>query len=189
VDYLNIVIRNLLRNSTRSVLTLLSTAFSMFVISTLVAFSGSADRVTTQTASSGRIAVHNKAGLTYLVPDAYKQTIAALPHVEAVAAQTWFGGLYRDVSDQFGSLAIDSESIEKIWPDWGVSPIAVGEFKRSRVGCLVGRITMQTHGWRIGQEIMLRGTEYPVKVALTIVGTLGPNGIPDLVVFRRDYLK
>jgi putative ABC transport system permease protein len=189
MDYLNLVIRNLLRNSTRSILTSLSTAFSMFVISTLVAFSGSADRVTTRTASSVRIAVHNKAGLTYLVPDAYKRTIAALPHVEAVAAQTWFGSLYRDISDQFGSLAIDSDKIERIWPDWGVSPIAVGDFKRSRIGCLVGRVTMRTHGWRIGQHIMLRGTEYPVKVALTIVGTLGPNGVPDLVVFRRDYLK
>ena len=114
MDYLNLVIRNLLRNATRFVLTVLSTAFSMFVISTLIAFSGSADRVTTRTASSVRIAVHNKAGLTYLVPDAYKQTIAALPHVEAVAAQTWFGSLYRDISDQFGSLAIDFDSIERI---------------------------------------------------------------------------
>jgi putative ABC transport system permease protein len=189
MDYLGLAIRNLRRNSTRTLLTILSTAFSMFVISALVAFSGSADRVTARTASSVRIAVHNKAGLTYLVPDVYKRTIATLPHVEAVAAQTWFGGLYRDISDQFGSLAIDPDSIEKIWPDWGVSPVAIGEFKRSRIGCLVGRITMQNHGWKIGQQIMLRGTEYPVKVALTIVGTLGPNGVPDLVVFRRDYLK
>src|SRR5262249_17018205 len=94
MDYLGLAIRNLRRNSTRTLLTILSTAFSMFVISALVAFSESADRVTTRTASSVRIAVHNKAGLTYLVPDAYKQTIAALPHVEAVAAQTWFGSLY-----------------------------------------------------------------------------------------------
>src|SRR5262249_26125343 len=114
MNYLNLVIRNLLRNATRSVLTVLSTAFSMFVISTLIAFSGSAERVTTRIASSARIAVHNKAGLTYLVPDAYKQTIASLPHVEAVAAQTWFGSLYRDISDQFGSLAIDFDSIERI---------------------------------------------------------------------------
>jgi hypothetical protein len=60
MDYLNIVIRNLMRNSTRSVLTLLSTAFSMFVISTLIAFSGSADRVTTRTASSVQIAENDR---------------------------------------------------------------------------------------------------------------------------------
>src|SRR5262249_43246795 len=103
--------------------------------------------------------------------------------------QTWFGGVYHDMSDQFANLAVDSDGIEKIWPDWGVSPDAVREFKRTRIACLVGRVTMKTNHWQIGQRIVLRGTVYPVNVTLTIVGTLGPNGMPDLVVFRRDYLE
>jgi len=186
---LNLAIRNLRRNSRRTLFTLLSTALSMFVLATLSAFSFSVDRVLGRTASSVRIAVHNKAGLIYGVPEAYKRTITALPHVEACAAQIWFGGIYQSVSYRFPNLAVDADSIEKIWPDWGVSPLAVREFKRIRVACLVGRDTMKTHHWSVGQHIMLRGTKYPAIVELTIVGTLGPSGMPDLVVFRRDYLE
>jgi putative ABC transport system permease protein len=189
MNCLRLAFRNLRRNSKRTLLTILSTALSMFLFSTLAGFSGSADRVVAQTASSLRIAVHNKAGLIYLVPEAYKRTIATMPHVQAVAAQTWFAGVYHDRSDQFANLAVDPDSIEKIWPDWGVSPDTVREFKRVRIACLVGRVTMKTNHWQIGQRIVLRGTIYPVNVTLTIVGTLGPNGMPDLVVFRRDYLE
>jgi len=83
------------------------------------------------------------------MPDAYKLKIASLPHVEVVAAQTWFGGIYHDLSDQFANLAVDYESIDKIWPDWGVSPVAVREFKRVRIACLVGRVTIRpiTGAW------------------------------------------
>ena len=189
MKYAELALRNLWRNPRRTAFTMLSTALSMFVFSTLASFSGHADRVVARTASAVRIAVHNKAGLNYRMPDAYKRKIAMLPHVEAVAAQTWFGGIYHQLSDQFPNLAVDSDSIDKIWPDWGVSPSAVQEFKQIRIACLVGSVTMQRNHWRIGQRILLRGTEYPVDVTLTIVGTLGPNGMPDLLVFRRDYLE
>src|SRR5215472_17270745 len=122
MKYLRLAFRNLRRNSKRTLLTMLSIALSMLLFTMLAGFSGSADRVVAQTASSLRIAVHNKAGLIYLVPEAYKRRIAGLPHVEGVAAQTWFGGVYHDMSDQFANLAVDSDGIEKIWPDWGVSP-------------------------------------------------------------------
>jgi len=177
------------RNPRRTALTTLSSAMSMFVFTTIAAFSGTADRVVADTASSARIAVHNRAGLTYLLPEAYKQRIRSLPHVEAVAAQSWFGGIYHRVSDQFPNLAMDPENIDKIWPDWGIGAIAINDFKSIRVACLVGRVTMETNHWKIGQQITLRGTQYPVTVTLTIVGTLGLKGLPDLVVFRRDYLE
>jgi hypothetical protein len=79
MHHLNIVVRNLLRNSTRSVLTLLSTAFSMFVISTPVAFSGSADWVTTRTASSVRIAESDRR----LEPGSFGNDLGASLETEA----------------------------------------------------------------------------------------------------------
>jgi hypothetical protein len=44
-------------------------------------------------------------------------------------------------------------------------------------------------GLRFRLSQWLRGTKYPVNVELTIVGILGPNGMLDLLVFRRDYLE
>src|SRR5215510_5886748 len=114
MNQLKIALRNLRRNHRRTALTTLSTAFSIFVFTSLMSFSGSADCVVKQTASSLRIAVHNRAGLTYLLPEAYKRKIESMPHVEALAAQTWFGGVYHDLADQFPNLAVDHENIEKV---------------------------------------------------------------------------
>ena len=37
-------------------------------------------------------------------------------------AESWFGGIYHDVNDQFPNLAVDPDTAEAMWPDWGVSP-------------------------------------------------------------------
>jgi hypothetical protein len=140
-------------------------------------------------ATSVRVVCHNRAGLAYQLPQAYKTRIASLPRVQAVAAQTWFGGIYQRPTDQFPNVTLDDEAIDVIWPDWGISSDAIRDFRSRRTTCLVGKATMKRSGWRVGQQIVLCGTLYPVEPALTIVGTLGDKGLPDLLVFRRDYLE
>src|SRR5207249_4294332 len=48
--------------------------------------------------------------------------------------------------------------------------------------------TMQRFNWHVGQQIILRGTAYPVNLSLTIVGVLGEKAPPSVVIFRRDYM-
>jgi len=141
------------------------------------------------TASSLRVACHNKAGVTYPLPEAYGRRIAAQPHVEAVAAESWFGGIYHEVSDQFPNLAYDPDQMETIFPDWEISRQEAADFKRLRTAALVGPATMQRFHWHVGQQIVLRGTLYPFNVTLTIVGKLGGKAWPDFLIFRRDYLE
>ena len=136
-----------------------------------------------------RIACHNKAGLTYALPEAYKQRIAATPHVVAVVPESWFGGIYHEVSDEFPNLAVDPEAVEAMWPDWDISSEAIARFKGIRTACLVGPATMKQFGCHVGQQIMLRGTIYPFNVTLNIVGTMGGKAPPNFLIFRRDYLE
>jgi len=148
-----------------------------------------ANQILADSASSVRIACHNKAGLAYGVPQSYKRTIAATRHVVAVVPESWFGGIYHDVTDQFPNLAVDPEQIEVMWPDWGMSKEAVEQFKELRTACLVGPATMKRFNWHVGQQIMLRGTLYNSNLTLNIVGALGGKAPPDFLVFRRDYLE
>ena len=184
-----LVFKNLTRNRRRTILTVLSIAVSLFIFSALASLPTVAEQILADSASSVRIACHNKAGLAYSLPEAYTQRIAATPHVVAVIAQSWFGGIYHEVSDEFPNMAVDPERIDVMWPDWGLSSEAIAQFKRQRTACLVGPSTMKRFNWRVGQQIMLRGTLYPFNVTLTIVGTMGGKAPPNFLIFRRDYLE
>ena len=189
MKYTALVFKNLVRSKRRTFLTVLSIAVSLFIFSALVSIPTVANEILGATASSTRIATHNKAGLAYNIPVSYKQRIASLPHVEAVIAESWFGGVYHEVYDQFPNLAIDPDQVEAMWPDWGISKESVDQWKKIRTACLVGPGTMKKFGLHVGQQIQLRGTLYPFNVTLTIVGVTGGKAPPDFLLFRRDYLE
>jgi putative ABC transport system permease protein len=185
MKYAILVLKNLTRSKRRTILTVLSIAVSLFIFSALVSMPAVANRFLADSASSTRLACHNKAGVTYAIPEAYAQRIATTPHVVAVTTQSWYGGIYHEVSDQFPNMSVVGE----MWSDWDISPQALHDFQRIRTAALVGPETMKNFRFHIGQQIMLRGTVYPFNVTLTIVGTLNGKAPPNFLIFRRDYLE
>src|SRR5260370_28882091 len=156
MKYTALVFKNLLRSKRRTFLTVLSIAVSLFIVAGLVSVRNVANEMLGDWASSTGLATHNKAGLAYSIPVAYRQRIAVVPHVEAVMAQSWFGGVLHDVNDQFPNFAVDHEVVEKIYPDWGLSPESIAQFKKIRTACLVGVETMKRFHLHIGQQIVLK---------------------------------
>ena len=75
MKYAMLVLKNLMRSKRRTVLTIVSIAVSLFIFSALISLPTVANELLADTASSVRIAVHNKAGLTYALPEAYKTRI------------------------------------------------------------------------------------------------------------------
>jgi putative ABC transport system permease protein len=189
MKYTALVFKNLVRSKRRTFLTVLSIAVSLFIFSALVSIPTVANEILGNTASSTRVATHNKAGLAYSIPVAYKQRIMAVRHVEVVVPESWFGGVYHEVYDQFPNLAADPEEVDKMWPDWGISAEQFAQFKKIRTAALVGGDTMKRFHLRVGQQIQLKGTLYPFNVTLQIVGTIGGKAPPDFLLFRRDYLE
>jgi putative ABC transport system permease protein len=189
MKYAALVVKNLARSKRRTIFTLISIAVSLFIFSALVSMPAVVNRFLADSAASNRVACHNKAGVTYGIPEAYKQAIAATPHVEAVVAQSWFGGIYHEVADQFPNMSVDPEQVGAMWPDWEIAPDALERFQHLRTAALVGPETMRRFGFHLGQRIMLRGTIYPFNVTLDIVGTLNGKAPPSFLVFRRDYLE
>ncbi|MGO9601885.1 MAG: ABC transporter permease [Candidatus Binataceae bacterium] len=188
MDILRLILKNLRRNRRRTILTVLSITVSLFIFSALASLPGAAREMLGASASSLRVTAHSNVGLTYPLPESLERKIASMPHVRAVAAVTWFGGIYDKPSNQFPNFAVDHEQFGKIWPDWGASPEALAAFQRKRIACLVGPSTMKRFHWQVGQQIILRGVFVPVTVTLEIVGELGERAA-DFLIFRRDYLQ
>jgi putative ABC transport system permease protein len=189
MKYLGLVLKNLFRNKRRTALTIFSIAVSLFIFSALVSLPTVANQVLADTASSGRIVTHNKSGLTYSIPIAYRQKIAIMPHVVATASMSWFGGILHDVTDQFPNMAMDHEQADLIYPDWGLTPEQWQQFKTLRTACVVGTETMKRFNLHLGQQIILKGTVYPFNVTLNIVGEMTGKSQRTFIYFRRDYLE
>jgi len=189
MKYFGLVFKNLFRNKRRTALTVFSIAVSLFIFSALVSLPTVANQVLADTASSSRIITHNKSGLTYSIPLAYRQKIAVMPHVIATSSMSWFGGVLHDVNDQFPNMAMDHDQADIMFPDWGLTPEQWEQFKKLRTACVVGTETMKRFNLHIGQQIILKGTLYPFDVTLNIVGEMTGRTQRTFIYFHRDYLE
>src|SRR5271167_2547577 len=90
------VTKNAFRNKRRSILTVLSIAFSLLLLTFMMtlwhAFAlndGSAE-------SQQRLVVRHRVSLTFTLPAFYREKIRAIPGVAAVVPSSWFQGVYKD---------------------------------------------------------------------------------------------
>jgi putative ABC transport system permease protein len=189
MKYLRLILRNLLRNRRRTILTIISIAVSIFILCVVLIVPVFFAVVIKSSAASLRLVCHAKAGLAYSMPEAYTAKIAGLPHVEGLDSWNGFMGVYHDVKDSFPNVAISPDAVHSVWPDWRVSPEQQRAFEKERIAALVGLDTMRRFNFHVGQQIMLRGTVYPVNLTVKIVGTLGKGTMASMLLLRRDYMQ
>lgn len=185
-----LVWRNLFRHPLRTVFTMLSIALSIFLVCAVLTLPAALNRIFDRAASNVRISVHHKAGLTYWLPFSYVQKVRNIPGVAAVSHYSWFGGIYDEPKNLFPNFAVDADTVAQVWPDYRVDPAAIDRFRKMRDAALVGEQTMKKFAWRIGQEVTLRGTVFPVDLTFRIVGVIpAATGNPVVFLFNRKYLE
>jgi len=190
MKFLPLALRNLARNKRRTGLTILSVAVSLFIFAVLMSLPAVVREIMRDRAGSLRLISYSKGGFFYPLPEAYRTRIEAVPHVELVLGENIFMGTYRDPNDPVPSAAVDPDHVEAMFPDFGISREAAAAFRGARTAGLVGAMLMRRYRWRMGDQILLRGTMYPVEIQLTIVGTLSGNiRAAAAIFFRRDQLE
>ena len=187
--FVGLVLKNLMRSKRRTRLTIMSISVSFFIFSVVVSVPSLVNQFLADKASSVRIITHNRASRDYPLPSRYNRPVMNLPHVVAVVRESWFGGIYHDVTDQFPNLAVDPDQIDTMWDDRALSKETLDRFQHLRTACIVAVGTMKRFNLRVGQQVQLKGTIYPFNVTLNIVGIMNNRAIPELLIFRRDYLE
>ncbi len=189
MKHLPLIVRNLLRNRRRTLLTVLSMGVSVFIFAALVSLPAVVNQILQDSASSLRVICHNKAGFGYPLPGSYEGTIRAFPHIDAVTGYSVFIGTYRDPRVLLPAAALEPDALSAIWPEWEVSEASVAALQRERIACLASADLMRQHRWKLGDHIILHGVSQAGDLELEIVGMLSGKKAPKgIILFRRDYL-
>jgi putative ABC transport system permease protein len=184
-----LVVRNLLRNRRRSLLTLASSAVSLALLAVLfVIYQSFFHGEDYSPASTLRIICRHKVSLTQSLPASYRSRIQSIEGVETLSTWSWFGGLYKEPKNFFGRFACDPETIFTIFPDWELPKEQLEAFKRTRTGCAVSQKISEKYGVKLGDKVFIKGDIYPVNLDLTCVAIFKAPLNQENLVFHKEYL-
>jgi putative ABC transport system permease protein len=190
VRYARLVVRNLLRNKRRTILTLASVAVSLFLMALLLTFLAALDRFTATDGSERKLITRNRVSLANVLPIAYGSKIARVPHVVTVSPLSWFGGEYVEPKNFFPQFAVDPQTYLEIAhaeAGFRVDPGQAREWVLDRRGVMVSQELADKYGWKLGTVFTIKGVIYPVNPELKVRAIF--TGDDPAVYFHREYLE
>ena len=120
--------------------------------------------------SSTRLITRSNISLTFALPLNYAQRLRAVEGVRQVSWANWFGGVYITERNFFPQFAVDPTTYLPLYPEYRLPEAEKLAFFRDRQGAIVGRKLANKFGWKIGDQIPLRGTIYPGTWTFTLRG-------------------
>jgi putative ABC transport system permease protein len=162
MKFLSLVWSNLKRRKLRTALTLLSVlvAFVLFgLLSALkLALAGGVN-----IAEANRLVVRHRVSFIQLLPQSYMARIARIPGVSVVSHQTWFGGVYQDPKNQFGTFPVEPETYLTMNPDIVLSEDQKQAWLKTRTGAVIGQMLATRFNWKVGDRVPLTSPIWPNK--------------------------
>lgn len=166
-----LVVRSALRNRFRTALTVGGTAMAVLAflfVRTVVTvwYSG------VESAADDRLVTRNRISAAMTMPQAYYQRVLdQVPGLEALSYTTWFAGIYpKDERGFFQSFAIEAQTYLDVYKDVTVPPAQLAAWLADPAGAVVGDVLAAKYGWKVDDQVTLRGTLYPGDWRFTIRG-------------------
>ena len=193
MKFLSLVWSNLKRKKLRTSLTLLSVLVA-FVLFALLSALKVALTAGVNMADANRLITRHRVSFIQMLPHSYRQRIERIPGVKLVSFQVWFGGIYQDPKNQFGSFPVDPEPFFAMNPELALPADQMQAWLKTRTGAVVGRKLANRFNWKIGDRVPLKSPIWPNKTdsawEFDIVGIYdGTKKTSDTgsLLFRYDY--
>ncbi len=118
-----------------------------------------------------RLVIRRSTSLTFFLPLSYKDRLAQMPGVNRVSYSDWFGGVYIDERNFFAQFAVDPKNYLDMYPEYTIIPPDGRQaFQRERTACIVGEKLAKKYGFKVGDQLTLKGTIFPGTWDFTIRG-------------------
>src|SRR3974377_598484 len=170
MKFLWLPFRNVMRNRRRTVLTVSSTAVSLFLVTTLLTVLHEFQNPTQTPESALRLITRHKVSLFNAIPIAYLEKIKKVEGVEAVCGSMWFGGVYKDPSNFFAQFSVNTEQFFQVYPDLLMPEDQKEAFLKDRTGAIAGNTVAERFKWKVGERIHLKGALFQMDPELTLRG-------------------
>ncbi|KFN43710.1 ABC transporter permease [Arenimonas oryziterrae] len=155
------ILANLFHKKTRTLLTLASiiVAFILFGLlqSLNQAFSSGGDFV-----GATRLVTQSRISFTTSLPMRMVPEMDAVPGVQRVMYQQWFGAKFREDTQIF-AFAVEPQRLHDVYPEWVMPEAQWKAFANTRTGIIVGRKLAEKYGWKVGDKLPIQSTIFPQK--------------------------
>jgi putative ABC transport system permease protein len=186
----SLIHRHLWQHKLRTALTILGMAVAILAFVLLRSVVGAWYRGV-DAAADNRLVVRHAVSLTFSMPLSYLNSIRQIPGVTGVTYMAWFGGVYIDERNFFPRFAVGPGFFE-MHPEFMLSEGERLAFARERRSCVIGRRLAEKYGWKIGDQIPLKGNIFPGDWSFVIRGIYRgakPGTDESLMVFQFAYLN
>ncbi len=185
------VTKNAFRNKRRSILTVLSIALSLLLLSFMMTLWHSFALDDGSAESAQRLVVRHRVSLTFTLPMFYRDKIRAIPGVVAVVPVSWFQGVYKDQKPEnfFARFGTDPDEFFKVYRDIQMPADQIRAWQRDRQGVIVDDTLAQKYGWKLGDRIYIQGDIYPVNLELYVRGIFHSTPDNKSVYFNSKYVE
>jgi putative ABC transport system permease protein len=183
----HLILKNILRNKRRTLLTVSSLAVSLFLIVTLATVLTELSRGS-ENANPLRLVTRHAVSLTFPLPIAYRDKIAAVPGVTLALPYCWYGGVYKDQSNFFANFAVDPKMMRAYAPEMKMKDEQWAAFVQDRQGAVVGRKLAQLYGFAPEQRVTLKSEIYQNEMEFVIRG-IYEGGDEKVLFFHYDYFN
>jgi len=187
MKYTHLILKNILRNKRRTLLTLSSLVVSLFLMITLATILTEFTRGSKE-ANPLRLITRHSVSLAFPLPVAYEQRIAAVPGVKHVTPFSWFGGIYKDEKNFFANFAVDPRIMREVSPEIKMPDAQWQAFINDRQGAIVGQKLVALYGFSLGQRITLKSPIYTAEMEFIVRG-IYTGGDGKTLYFSHEYLN
>jgi putative ABC transport system permease protein len=154
MKFLYLVWSNLKRKKLRTSLTLMSILVAFILYSLLSALKLALTGGVLM-ADANRLVVRHRVSFIQPLPYAYMARMARIPGVSAISHTTWFGGIYQDPKNQFGTFPVEPELFLPMNPEIILPEDQKKAWLKTRTGAIVGRRLAERFKWKIGDRVPL----------------------------------
>jgi putative ABC transport system permease protein len=193
MKFFSFIVKNLFRNTRRTLLTMLALSISFFLycaIFTLIA--GMYQRLSRENADLNLI-LRPKYMANFVdaqLPAHYLQKLRDVPLVATATPYKMYVGKGRSENKSVFVVGVDPYAIDGIRTLALRDPKSIQEFRQRPQGALVGEIVLSENHWRLGDSIIIKGVRNVPPLSLEIVGVMQNTGdLGAAVLTHYTYIR